>query len=401
MRDIARESGNRAQEGAALAAQAWAETWARDLTSAVAHAREAIALAEPVGANAVLARAYFTVGFVRSVTGGIADGQAAIDGALAASRSAGDRAHESLALTVAGVIKSWEGAYADADRLQLDALTLARQHNLLVPLLFNAFLRGLTLTAKGDFVTALTTFEEGLALSEKVGDEAIHHRLLNCSRLAPFRTGDLDTAAELNQRSAAIGRRRRDDGTMANAEINLGDVLLAQGDLHAAAELFDGVEHMARDAATSPWMRFRYSNRLWASMGELALAQGDLDAARARAQQCLELATRPPRARTWSRAGASPARIAVAARRWDEAHQALNEALVIAKTIGNPTQLWQTYAALGHYHAQRGEKDAARTAYKSARAVIEGILAGLSTPRLRGSLESLAVVRDLTSRALM
>ncbi len=401
MRDIARESGNRAQEGAALAAQAWAETWARDLTSAVAHAREAIALAEPVGANAVLARAYFTVGFVRSVTGGIADGQAAIDGALAASRSAGDRAHESLALTVAGVIKSWEGAYADADRLQLDALTLARQHNLLVPLLFNAFLRGLTLTAKGDFVTALATFEEGLALSEKVGDEAIHHRLLNSLGWLHFELGDLDTAAELNRRSAVIGRRRRDDGTMANAEINLGDVLLAQDDLHAAAELFDGVEHMARDAATSPWMRFRYSNRLWASMGELALAQGDLDAARARAQQCLELATqttaRKNLVKGWRLSGA----IAVAARRWDEAHQALNEALVIAKTIGNPTQLWQTYAALGHYHTQRGEKDAARTAYKSARVVIEGMLAGLSTPRLRGSLESLAVVRDLTWRALM
>jgi tetratricopeptide (TPR) repeat protein len=188
---------------------------------------------------------------------------------------------------------------------------------------------------------------------------------------------------------------------MANAEINLGDVLLAQGDLHAAAELFDGVEHMARDAATSPWMRFRYSNRLWASMGELALAQGDLDAARAGAQQCLELATqttaRKNLVKGWRLSGA----IAVAARRWNEAHQALNEALVIAKTIGNPTQLWQTYAALGHYHAQRGEKDAARTAYKSARAVIEGILAGLSTPRLRGSLESLAVVRELTRRALM
>ena len=143
---------------------------------------------------------------------------------------------------------------------------------------------------------------------------------------------------------------------MANAEINLGDVLLAQGDLHAAAELFAGVEHMARDAATSPWKRFRYSNRLWASMGELALAQGDLDAARARAQQCLELATqttaRKNLVKGWRLSGA----IAVVARRWDEAHQALNEALVIAKTIGNPTQLWQTYAALGHYHAQLARK---------------------------------------------
>jgi tetratricopeptide (TPR) repeat protein len=401
MRDIAREGGHRTQEGAALAAQAWAETWARDLTGAVAHAREAIALAEPVGADAVLARAYFTVGFVRSVTGGIAEGQAAIDAALAASRSAGDRAHESLALSVAGIVKSWEGAYAEADRLHLGALTLARRHNLLVPLLFNAFLRGLTLTAKGDFVTALATLEEGLALSEKVGDEAIHHRLLNSLGWLHFELGDLETAAELNRRSAVIGRRRRDDGTMANAEINLGDVLLAQGDLRGAAELFDGVERMARDAATSPWMRFRYSNRLWASMGELALAQGDLDRARARARQCLELATETNARKNLVKGCRLSGAIATAARRWGDAHEALNQALAIATSIGNPTQLWQTYAALAHYHAQRGDKDAARSAYSSARSVIDGILSGLSTSRLRGSLDKLRIVRELTAKASM
>jgi transcriptional regulator with AAA-type ATPase domain/tetratricopeptide (TPR) repeat protein len=401
LRDIARDVGNRAQEGVALAAQAWAATWARDLTSAVAHAREAIALATPIAADTVLARAYFTVGFVQAVTGGIAEGKAAIADALAASRSAGDRVHQSLALTVAGCIKSWEGEYREADRLQLDGLTVARQHNLLVPLLFNAFLRGLTLAAKGDYGTALVTFEEGLALSEKVGDEAIHHRLLNCLGWLHFELGDLDRAAELNMQSAVVGRRRGDDGTMANAEINLGDVFLAQGDLASAAEILDGVERMAGDVATSPWMRFRYSNRLWASLGELALAQGDLDRARARARQCLELATqtnaRKNLVKGWRLSGA----IASAAHRWDEAHDALNEALAVAKAIGNPTQLWHTYAALGHYHAQRGQNDAAHGAYRAARAVIEGILAGLPTPRLRESLESLPVVRDLTRRALM
>src|SRR5262249_52582649 len=67
--------------------------------------------------------------------------------------------------------------------------------------------------------------------------------------------------------------------------------IYAQRDLRGGAALWDGVERMARAAATSPWMRFRSSTRLWASMGELALAQGDLDRARARARQCLELAT--------------------------------------------------------------------------------------------------------------
>jgi tetratricopeptide (TPR) repeat protein len=161
------------------------------------------------------------------------------------------------------------------------------------------------------------------------------------------------------------------------------------------------VERMARDAATSPWMRFRYSNRLWASMGELALAQGDFDRARARAQQCLEFATqtnaRKNLVKGWRLTGA----IASAARRWDEAHEALNEAVAVAKMIGNPTELWRTYASLGHYHAKRGQKDAAQAAYRSARATIDGILTGLSPSRLRGSLESLPVVRQLTREALM
>jgi hypothetical protein len=79
----------------------------------------------------------------------------------------------------------------------------------------------------------------------------------------------------------------------------------------------------------------------------------------------------------------------------------LNQALAIATSIGNPTQLWQTYAALAHYHAQRGDKDAARSAYSSARSVIDGILSGLSTSRLRGSLDKLRIVRELTAKASM
>jgi tetratricopeptide (TPR) repeat protein len=178
-------------------------------------------------------------------------------------------------------------------------------------------------------------------------------------------------------------------------------VLLTHGHLHEAAEVFDGVERLARDPATSPWMRFRYSNRLWASMGELALAQGDLDRARTRAQQCLELATQTNARKNLVKGWRLSGTIACAAHRWDEAHEALHEALAVAKAIGNPTQLWRTYAALGQYHAQRGQKDAARSAYKAARGVIDGILVGLSTPQLRGSLERLPIVQELIREVVM
>jgi DNA-binding NtrC family response regulator/tetratricopeptide (TPR) repeat protein len=399
VRDLARDVGDATREGVALAAIAWADTWARDLDAAIDHARRAIDVAEPVGAEAVLARAQFTIGFVRSVTGGLDEARGAIQRALVASRSAGDVVHHSLALTTAGLLKSWEGEYAEADHLQIQGLELAREHNLLVPLLFSAFLRGLTLTGKGNYATALATFHEGLELSEKVGDEAIHHRLLNCLGWLHFELGDLAGATELNRRSAEVGRRRHDPGTLPNAELNLGDIFLASGDLALAHETLEGVERFAKDPATSPWMRFRYAMRLDASQGELALARGDLAAAQTHAERCLELGTRFNARKNLVKGWRLAGEVAREARKWDVAERALREALRMAEAIGNPTQLWRTHAALAHLHVERGQEELAQRAARSAIDVVDSVLARLPDHALRASLDGLALVRAMRAQA--
>jgi DNA-binding NtrC family response regulator/tetratricopeptide (TPR) repeat protein len=398
-RELAHDVGDATRESVALAAMAWAATWARDLDGAIAHAREAIDVAKPVGAEAALARAQFTIGFVRGVTGGLDEAKGAIEHGLAASRSAGDVVHHSLALTTAGLLKSWEAEFADADRLQVQGLALAREHNLLVPLLFSAFFRGLTLTGKGDYAAALATFREGLELSEKVGDEAIHHRLLNCLGWLHFELGDLDGAADLNRRSADVGRRRNDPGTLPNAELNLGDVFLARGDLALAQETLDRVDRFSRDPTTSAWMRFRYSIRLSASQGELALALGDLDQAGRHAQRCLELAGRTHARKNIVKGWRLAGEVACAGRRWSDAERALHEARTVAETIGNPTQLWRTYAALSRCYADQRKADAARSAAGEAGRVLDRIVAGLPDERLRASLEGLPLVREVRARA--
>ena len=398
-RDLAHEAGDAIREGVALAAMSWAATWARDLDGAVAHAREAIDLATPVVAEAVLARAQFTIGFVQAVTGGLDEAKNFIQSTLVSSRSAGDLVHESLALAMGGLIKNWEGEYGAADQLHTQGLAIAREHNLLVPLLFSAFLRGLTLAGKGSYTEALSTFHEGLVLSEKVGDEVFHHRLLNCLGWLRFELGDLDGAAELNRRSAEGGRRRNDPGTLPNAELNLGDIFLARGDLAAARELLGGVDRLARDPNTSAWMRFRYSIRLHASLGDLALAQGDLEQARRHAERCLELAARTNARKNLVKGWRLAGEVACAARHWSDAARALNEARVIAETIGNPTQLWRTYAALARLRAEQGDKEAARRAAVAGQEVVDNVLAGLRDAGLRASLDGLALVRELRARA--
>jgi len=394
MRALARQAGDRGREGAALAAIAWASTWQRDLDGAVAHARRAIEVAAPVRAETALARAHFTIGFVRSVTGGLDEAEEEIGKALVTSQAARDLVHQSLALSTAGLMRSWEGEFAEAGRLQDQGFAIAREHVLLLPLLFSFFLRGLTLTGKGEYGGALATFEEGLALAEKVGDEAIHHRLLNCLGWVYMELGQLERALDLNQRSAEVGRRRNDPGTLPNAELNLGDIFLARGDLAQAAAMFESVQAFARDPG-SEWMRFRYSIRLQSSLGELALARGDLARAREHADRCLDAATRTTSRKNLVKGWRLAGEIATAARRWDEAETALRQALAIAEGIGNPPQLWQTHAALARLHAARGRSDEAHAARAATRAVLERTKAALPDEALRAAFERAPAIQRI------
>jgi transcriptional regulator with AAA-type ATPase domain/tetratricopeptide (TPR) repeat protein len=384
---LARLIGDRAAEADALATIAWASTWARNIDGALRFAREAIAVAEPVGALAAQGRAQFVLGFVRSVTGMLDEGQASLDKAMAISRTAGDAMHESLSLSTAGLLRNWSGDYAEAAHLQAQAMTLARGSGLLVPLLFSCFMRGLTLTGKGDYDEAFALFIEGLSLAERAGDEAVHHRLLNCLGWLYSELGDLDEAETLNVRSVEIGRRRSDPGTLPNAELNLGEIFWARGDLARAQEQFDGVFRYSTNPATSQWMRFRYSIRMFASLGELALARGDFSAAHAHSAECLELAvrwrSRKHLVKGWRLAG----EIARAERSWDAAEGHFRKSRDLAISLANPVQQWKSELALGQFLRDAGRPDEAQHAFARALAVIERVREGLREERLRNALE--------------
>jgi class 3 adenylate cyclase/tetratricopeptide (TPR) repeat protein len=393
--ELARQARDRTREGAALAGIAWALTWARDLDRAIAYARQAIEVAELIDAKPILARSHFTIGFVRAVTGGLRHAGEEIDRALLISREAGDVVHQSLSLSVAGLLKNWTGEYGTAAHLQVEGLSIARQHNLLEPLLLSFFLYGLTLTGQGDYDQAHALFQEGLLLAEQVGNEAIYHRLLNCSGWLHMELGHLDRAIELNQRSAEVGRRRNDPGTRPNAELNLGEIFLAKGDLALAWEFFDGVQRFAQDPATSDWMRFRYLIRLYASLGELWLNRGDLTRAQEFANQSLDLARRSGSHKNLVKAWRLQGEIALRRRQPDEAAQQLGQALTIAQALGNPTQLWKTHLALGRLHTEAKRLEMARRSYRAARQVIDRIEANLQHPELCGGLVGVPLVQQV------
>jgi transcriptional regulator with AAA-type ATPase domain/tetratricopeptide (TPR) repeat protein len=390
---LARLTGDAVKEGEALATIAWASTWGRNLESAVRFARAALTVAEPAGALAVQGRAYLTIGFVRGVTGVLDESHAALNQAISLSSAAGDVVHHSISLSIAGLVRNWAGDYDAAVRLQDEGLVLARDRGLLLPLLFSCFMRGLTLTGKGNYDEAFASFTEGLALAERVGDEAIHHRLLNCLGWLYAELGDLDYAEELNTTSAQIGRRRRDPGTQPNAELNLADIVRARGDLPLAQEIYDGVYRYWKDPATSQWMRFRYSIRMFASMGELALARGDLAAARTHSAECLDLATRTGSRKNLVKGWRLAGELARAQRDWDRAEQHLRTALELAAAVGNPVQYWRTELALGLLLTDAGRPDEAHQAFQRASIRMQRVRESLRHERLRDAFEKSGELR--------
>jgi tetratricopeptide (TPR) repeat protein len=162
-------------------------------------------------------------------------------------------------------------------------------------------------------------------------------------------------------------------------------VFLARDDPPQARELLEGIARYHDDPTTSPWMKWRYLIRLPASLGERWLAPGDLAKAQGCADRCRELATRNGSRKNLAKGWRLAGEIATARRQWEAAEQALGEALAVARSVGNPTQLCKSHLAMGRLRAERGRAEQARAEHRAAREVLDGIECAFQAPGLRAA----------------
>jgi tetratricopeptide (TPR) repeat protein len=171
-----------------------------------------------------------------------------------------------------------------------------------------------------------------------------------------------------------------------NARLNMGIDLMALGREDEAEEQFRIVEKVAEGPLPESFAFWRYAQRLYHSYGELWLRRGDLARAADYAERCLELAEGNESRKYIVQGRRLRAELLKTQRRLEEADHDLSVSLELAHAVGNPPDLWKTYAAIG---ALRGEQDRvkeARAAYGEALAVIDRVAASLADDRLRTTL---------------
>ena len=399
--DLARRVQDRPAEANALIQCASALQWAEDFPAALERVQEGIELAETAGAQRPLAGGLYVRGYVHAVSGRLDAAKDDVERALALGRVVADPARQALALHILAMHSAWQGDYRGSLDLAGEGARLAREHHLVVPLLRCFWNQGAASNDAGEYDAGLAALTEGLALAERIGDDAFIPRFQNTLGWLHMECGDLGRGMELSEQSYEVTGRssRAGHGTGAERRAfirnNEADAWMIRGDLASAADALTESSHIVRHPPPSRWMTWRYAMHCHASQGQLALLQGDPDRARRLADQSLELSV-PTRSRkfeswAWRIKGES----ATARRAWDEADEALRRSFALAEVIGQPRQTWLSHVALGRLDAARGRRDDAAARYRSAWSIITQLRATTRDPGLRAGLESSPLIREV------
>ena len=145
-------------------------------------------------------------------------------------------------------------------------------------------------------------------------------------------------------------------------------------------------------------MKWRYSQHLYHSLGELWLAKGDAAQALEFADECLKLAeptmSRKNLVKGWRLKGQA----LLAQGQGAQAEAALSRSLTLAREICNPPQLWKTYQALGALYEWQADLARAQVAYQSAMDVIDGVAERLPDQELKRIFLAARPVQEIRKR---
>jgi class 3 adenylate cyclase/tetratricopeptide (TPR) repeat protein len=398
--EVARQLGDRHKEAEALYQIGFGFLLAHEFEQALEFSQRAQALAAETGNQSILAASLFVIAWIDAVTGKLDEATYGLEEALRISREAEEKGHEGFTLFLLGAIHSWKGEYEQAMQLLEQGFTIGHAHDLQFVVIQNLWLRGLTYGGQGEYAAALVALQDALALSDRLGDRIVKCRILNTLGWVHGELYNLDTAIQYNRQGAEASYTLSDPEISRNAEINLGDDYLLLGELEQAQRYLEKVyrDTQQRGQWGEEWMKWRYAQHLYHSLGELWLTQGDTAQALEFAEECLKLAeptmSRKNLVKGWRLKGQA----LLAQGQGEQAEAALSRALTLARETGNPPQLWKTYQALGALYEWQANLERARVAYQSAMDIIDGVAERLQDQELQRTFLAARPMQEIRER---
>ena len=393
LREAAREAGNGVLEGMGLAGIANGHVWTHQFDLAETEAKEALAMAERIHNNAIRTGAMYVQAELQCLRGNLKAGVRTFKEVARLSQETNQPLYETLNGLFFAINYSWRGLYDEANRIATESLAASAKHHMTAPLLFNKWNQGLGFAGSGRYKEALTTLRETVALCQRMGDAAIQSRALNTLGWIYGELGAWDRAKEANQKALDLALALGDPEILTNARINLGDCAYALGQKEQARRDFEQL--YASLPQLQEWMKWRYSQHLRHSLGELLFGFGEQDEALRLADECLALAEPTESRKNIVKARRLRGQIFLGRGNLAKADEDIGVALATALQIGNPPQVWKTYAALGDLRKVQGRLTDARQAYNDALAVMQKVAGGLQDVSLKETLLNSALANEL------
>ena len=397
LREAAREAGRAGLEGMGLAGIAYGHVWTHQFDLAEAEAKEALALSERIQDSGVRTAAIYVLAELHGLRGNLKAGLETGLEVARLSREANQPLYEAMNGLFLAINYSWRGFYQEAQRLASETMANAARHNMTMPMAFNKWNRALALAGYGRYDEAITILEATVALCQRMGDVAVQSRAMNTLGWIYGELGAWDQAREANQKALELAKALGDPEILTNARINLADCVVALGQKELARR--DLEQLYASLPQLQEWMKWRYSQHLRHSLGELLLSVNEQDGALHLADECLVLADRTESRKNIVKARRLRGQVLLAQGKLDKADEELRIALETALKISNPPQVWKTYAALGDLRKIQGRLTDANHAYNSALAVIQKVASDLQDPFLKESLINSPLAKELRVKA--
>jgi tetratricopeptide (TPR) repeat protein len=302
-----------------------------------------------------------------------------------------------------GLLPHWAGHFDDALAFVARWRSTVEKSHQTVLLLWQRWTEALASASKGQYEQALALLNDVITTADRTGEVLMRARAINAVGWVYGELQDHQRALEINTQGLEAARAimTANPEIRNNALVNLGDNLLALGRLDEAKEHFRQVEQVVRHPRPQErFMAWRYTQRLFHSYGELWLARGDPEKARAYADECLTLAEQSGSQKNVVKGRRLRGQTLLAQRKLAEAEQEIVTALELAQQLGNPPQLWKTLVTLGDLRWAQGHPEDARQTYRDALTVIDGVATALKDESLRETFLTSPHVRHIRELAV-